>query len=618
MQPRFEAGYWRSMRQPAFLVQASLSLEGFENTLKEFDAIRAEVFSRADYGEITALVAGDQAREHPVLARVLSLALQILEKMGMPIMSGARAVPMPDRESAQSWQVGVSAISGEITAPLRALSFASGLMNALAGGLQVRAPSVASELKRLVRQFQPLAPSGVNTLRFLQAAHELDIPWCHVANNVYQFGWGRNSRWLDSSFTDQTSQISAGLARDKVACARVLRDAGVPVPKHQLVGNVEQAARVARLLGYPVVVKPADLDGGKGVFAGLGTPELVGQAYKEARKLSQRILVEQFICGDDFRLQVYQGEVFWAVIRRPARVCGDGSATVAQLVEQTNLERKQAISSDTKNPMQEQGSSAIVLDDEALSWLKSQNLGLNDVPEPGQYVRLRGAANVGIGGTREGVPLNQIHPDNLALAAKAVAALRLDLAGVDFLTPDISKSWREVGGAICEVNAQPQLAGHLHRQLLPKLVSMKGRIPVVAIYLYGELKVKQDLEKHLLKISNCRTVVVRSAQECRQALLDPSVDALVWMLMEEPQGQDSSPVDVFDVLIIPSKLVPSVSRCPPPDHMYSWRGLHAARAWIFDQGLGEHVSASDLPDELRALFPEGMLAKLSSLPRLSC
>lgn len=65
----------------------------------------------------------------------------------------------------------------------------------------------------------------------------------------------------------------------------------------------------------------------------------------------------------------------------------------------------------------------------------------------------------GAGGTAVDVT-HQIHPDNQALAVRAARVVGLDIAGVDFLCPDIARSWREVGGAICEVNAQPGFRVH--------------------------------------------------------------------------------------------------------------------------------------------------------------
>jgi cyanophycin synthetase len=67
------------------------------------------------------------------------------------------------------------------------------------------------------------------------------------------------------------------------------------------------------------------------------------------------------------------------------------------------------------------------------------------------------------------------------------------VAGIDFLTPDITRSVREVGGAICEVNAGPGFRMHTHpteglprdvaRPLLELLFphGSSGRVPIVAV-----------------------------------------------------------------------------------------------------------------------------------------
>ncbi len=54
-----------------------------------------------------------------------------------------------------------------------------------------------------------------------------------------------------------------------------------------------------------------------------------------------------------------------------------------------------------------------------------------------------------------------VHPDNVEMAVRAAKAIGLDVAGVDFLTTDISKSFKETGGAICEVNAAPGFRMHV-------------------------------------------------------------------------------------------------------------------------------------------------------------
>src|SRR5690606_32496452 len=101
--------------------------------------------------------------------------------------------------------------------------------------------------------------------------------------------------------------IGTRVARNKAMATHTLRQAGLPVPQHRFVRDADEAVRYATQLGWPVVVKPADLDGGRGVAAGLTSAEAVRKAYAQARKLSSSILLEQHIAGKDYRLIVLHG-----------------------------------------------------------------------------------------------------------------------------------------------------------------------------------------------------------------------------------------------------------------------------------------------------------------------
>ncbi|WP_411360620.1 hypothetical protein [Pseudidiomarina sp. YC-516-91] len=314
------------------------------------------------------------------------------------------------------------------------------------------------------------------------AANALGLPLFIIADATAQYGLGRNSRWFNHTFSEQTSNLSARLARDKKSSIQRLKAAGLTTTRHYLVSSLNHALDAAKHLGYPVVAKPYNQDGGGGVTAAITDAKELTFAYEKAAKLNKNVLIEKHVEGRDYRLTVFDGKLVWAVERRPAGVTGDGSSSVKQLIEKENQNpaRMPGSAKQTLKPLQ--------LNKDAELMLAKQQLKASDVPKKDQFVRLHSIANVATGGTPH-VVTEMVHPDNAVLAERAAAALRLDLAGVDLIIPDISRSWRETGAAICEVNGQPDLgsttARHLYTELLASRVPQQGRIPVV-ILVYGD------------------------------------------------------------------------------------------------------------------------------------
>jgi cyanophycin synthetase len=99
-------------------------------------------------------------------------------------------------------------------------------------------------------------------------------------------------------------------------------------------------------------------------------------------------------------------------------------------------------------------------DHQAERLLKKIGYDKDTVPKKDEIVYLRSTANLSTGGTALDVT-DTIHPDNREMAIRAIKAIGLDIGGVDFLTKDITLSYREAGGAICEVNAGPGFRMHV-------------------------------------------------------------------------------------------------------------------------------------------------------------
>jgi cyanophycin synthetase len=550
-------GYAWGVRQPSlqYAVQPGTASE---EGLRELDTLLSGLLG-PDSDPLLAERTGD-----PVLDRLLAWPTAILR-------AGSHAVFQPARASAvQRAGVALQLIQQPCLQHGAATSTVNFMMRAInLFGAEARAAEapekISASLAQLLKGLKHTGLRGFNPNWFLSAAHDLNVPWTHLRGDIFLFGWGARGRWLQSSFTDRTSRIGTNLARNKLDGAAVLRTNGVPVPEHVAVHSEHEAVAAAAKIGYPVVVKPVDLDGGKGVWVNLHTAAAVREAYANAFALSKLILVEKHVNGRDFRIQVVHGEVQGVLERVPGGVAGNGIDTVKALLERQNLERRQA--ADERRFLHE-----IAHDHEALGLLVEQDLDWDSVPGPGRFVRLRSASNVASGGVPTPVALERVHPDNLSLAIRAARLLRLDVAGVDLLIPDIGCSWLEGGAYICEVNAQPQMFTTMHKPMLASLLDgTDGRIPVAIVVSAdrGTDGPARALHRDLLargvqaglvvgtEVHVGGSVVSREAggafAGARMLCNDPGVEAMVICVSDKGILNQGWPVDRCDVLVLDTR-----------------------------------------------------------------
>lgn len=343
-----------------------------------------------------------------------------------------------------------------------------------------------------INDIQIPSVNGSNVPKFFKAAYELNIPFKLLSDNLQQYGNGSNLLLMDSSFTENTSYIGSIIARNKNICNLIFKKAGIPVAKQFKIKSIEEIEKVIDILGFPLVIKPANLDGGKGVFAGLKNFEDIKNAFIEVSKLTKEVLIEKHIFGKDYRLNIFHGELLWAIERVPAGITGDGKHSIKELIQIINLDPRRG-KNDTQSKLK-----ILELDSEALNLIKEYNLKPSSILKSGIFLPLRRRANINSGGTPLAV-FDKVHPDNADLAIRATKLLNLDISGVDIITEDISKSWKESGGVICEINAQPQLGGitsaHTYKIILNKLVKNKGRIPIIVLFGPNDSKISNKIKK---------------------------------------------------------------------------------------------------------------------------
>ncbi|NND82437.1 MAG: cyanophycin synthetase [Gammaproteobacteria bacterium] len=343
------------------------------------------------------------------------------------------------------------------------------------------------ELTSFVRMAQR-KEFGPSTGSLVHAAEERDIPWLRLNDySLVQFGHGKHQQRIQATITSETKHISVEISCDKEDTHNLLNDLGLPVPQQHMIYSARQAVRAANRIGYPVVVKPLNANHGRGVAINLTSDDEVAAAFDEAVKhgSGKSVLVESFLTGFDHRMLVVNNELVAVAKRVPGHVVGDGKSTIAELVDKVNEDPRRGIG-------HEKVLTRLELDHQAKRLMQEAGYTEESVLDKDQRFFLRSTANLSTGGTAIDVT-DIVHPDNRDMAIRAIKAIGLDIGGVDFLTDDISHSYKEIGGGICECNAAPGFRMHVapsegeSRDVAGKVIDMlfpqgsEARIPVAAI-----------------------------------------------------------------------------------------------------------------------------------------
>ncbi|MEA2675280.1 MAG: cyanophycin synthetase [Chloroflexota bacterium] len=366
------------------------------------------------------------------------------------------------------------------------------------------------ELERLILLAERQA-FGPSTQAILDEAASRDIPYLRLdRHSLVQLGHGVHQQRIRATMTSRTSGIAVDIASDKNLTNRLLDSAGLPVPKSEVVFTADATVAAAKRVGLPCVVKPLDGNHGRGVHLNLRTEEEIRAAFDGARRESRSgdLVVETFVTGNDYRCLVIGGKVAAIAERVPASVVGDGKHTVRQLVDQTNADPRRGIG-------HEKVLTRIKIDDAAAALVQAQGFGLDQVPPKGQRVKLALTGNMSTGGTSIDRTI-EAHPDNVEIAEMAARVVGLDVAGIDFICPDITVPVRETGGAIVEVNAAPGFRMHTHPtegepQYVAKPVidllfpaSAPARIPILAVTGTNGKTTTVRMIAHILKLMGRR------------------------------------------------------------------------------------------------------------------
>ena len=273
---------------------------------------------------------------------------------------------------------------------------------------------------------------------------------------LFKLSLGGRSINCRESLSDLTSGVAMSRCDDKALTHRLLSAAGVDVPRQQTVASESEATAFLKRHGR-VVIKPARGEQGSGVAVDLRSERSVITAFRQARALSDRVLAEEFVEGEDLRIIVIAGKVVAAAVRKPAGIVGDGKHSIMALIDKQSRRRSAA----TK------GESRIPLDAETERCVRQAGHSLHDILPEGEVLAVRKTANLHTGGTIHDVT-ERLHPTLAEVAAKAAGVLDMPVVGFDLIV----KAPDQPHYRFIEANERPGLANHEPAPTAEKFVDL--------------------------------------------------------------------------------------------------------------------------------------------------
>ncbi len=328
--------------------------------------------------------------------------------------------------------------------------------------------------------------AGPSTQTILDEAIRRNIPVTRMDDNsLYMLGYGRNQQLFRATVMGTTNNLAVESVACKWFTKEVLDKAGISVPKGMTIDTKKELQQAMEEFPFPWVIKPIDGNHGRGITANIRNKEVALKAANQAWKISDRIIIEEYVEGADYRFLVINYKLIAVAERTPACVRGDGQLTIRELIAKEN-----------ENPNRGAGHENVLtkikIDYHTKALLKEAGLSLNDVLPLGKEIMLKKTANLSTGGTSTDVT-DSVHPFNVFLAERIARLFHLDVCGIDIMAKDVTQPIQKGNGAVIEVNAGPGFRMHTHpsngtaRNIAKPVIDMlfpdgsNGRIPIVAI-----------------------------------------------------------------------------------------------------------------------------------------
>lgn len=309
---------------------------------------------------------------------------------------------------------------------------------------------------------------------FIKLCNELKLNYKIINKNVIKIADDNKDITFKSFYTYHpinSIEIRKKL-RDKHYTNHLLRKNNIKAPLSNIYNSITSLNQLNDIVNktndFPCVVKPNDSHGGIKVFVNIKNKQQLKNILKNeflnkkiAGSTSQKIIIENYLKGESYRIMCYKDKILDVVYREDIYVIGDGINDIETLVNMKNKLNASPYTNRISN-----------------DHLKSQNLTKKSIPPNGKKIVVN-IPKMHRGSKRLRFPIDKIHPDNINMIKKIMSICEYSHIGIDFIVEDITKSYKTQNCGINEINASA---------------------PSFDVHYYADNKKNLDIPKKFLKL----------------------------------------------------------------------------------------------------------------------
>ena len=244
---------------------------------------------------------------------------------------------------------------------------------------------------------------------------------------------------------------SAQISKNKILTNYIWENNNIPIPKSIYFNKKSDLLKKCSDLPYPIILKEVSGKKSINIFPNIENQTQLKKILKKTN--SNRVFVQEMVYGKEYRLLLLKNKLLGALYVVHTHIIGDGKKSIAQLI----LEKGLLVN---KNTLE--------------SALKKLSLSQGDVLAKNFQLFLQKDQRFG-GDWQTTDCTNVVNKEIITLASKAVAAVNLELGGVDLICDDITKKPNEQKMFFFEVNSRPSLSIH-YKPTVGKSQNVAGEI----------------------------------------------------------------------------------------------------------------------------------------------